>query len=65
MSFCTRYCHFEYQVMPFGLSNAPANFQGYINKILVEKLDIFFVVSLNDISIYIKDLDRPHIDTVQ
>ena len=26
--------------MPFGPSNAPASFQGYINKILAEKLDI-------------------------
>ena len=30
-AFRTRYGHFEYQVMPFGLSNAPASFQGYIN----------------------------------
>ena len=33
-AFRTRYGHFEYQVMPFGLSNALASFQGYINKIL-------------------------------
>ena len=31
-AFRTRYGHFEYQVMPFGLSNAPATFQGYVNK---------------------------------
>ena len=54
-AFQTRYGHFEYQVMPFGLSNAPASFQGYINKILTEKLDIFVIVYLDDILIYTKD----------
>ena len=54
-AFRTRYGHFEYQVMPFGLSNAPASFQGYINKILAEKLDIFVIVYLDDILIYTED----------
>ena len=53
--FRTRYGHFEYQMMPFGLSNAPASFQGYINKILAEKLDIFVIVYLDDIFIYTED----------
>ncbi len=35
--------------MPFGLSNAPASFQGYINKIFTEKLDIFVMVYLDNI----------------
>ncbi len=56
------YGHFEYQFMPFGLSNAPASFQGYINKILAEKLDIFVIVYLEDILVYTKDVDQPHID---
>ena len=34
--FRTRYGHFKYQVMPFSLTNAPATFQGYVNKILAE-----------------------------
>ena len=54
-AFCTRYGHFKYQVMPFGLSNAQASFQGYINKILAEKLDIFVIVYLDDILIYNED----------
>ena len=41
--------------MPFKLSNALISFQSYINKILVEKLDIFVIVYLDDILIYIKD----------
>ena len=53
--FQTRYGHFKYQMMLFGLSNTPASFQGYINKILVEKLDIFVIVYLDDIFIYIED----------
>ena len=51
-AFQTRYGHFKYQVMPFGLFNAPASFQGYIIKILVEKLNIFIIVYLDDIFIY-------------
>ena len=55
--FQTRYSHFEYQVMLFDLSNAPATFQGYVNKILAEKLDIFVIVYLDNILIYTKDPD--------
>ena len=54
-AFRTQYDHFEYQVMLFGLSNTPATFQGYVNIILTEKLDIFVIVYLDDILIYTKD----------
>ncbi len=50
--------------MTFGLSNAPASFQYYINKILIEKLDIFMVVYLDDILIYTEGLNRPHVDVI-
>ena len=53
--FCIRYGHLKYQVMPCGLSNTPASFQGYINKILVEKLDIFIKVYLGNILIYTEE----------
>ena len=51
-------------MMPFGLMNAPASFQGYINKILAKKLDIFVIVYLDDILIYIDD-DKSHVTAVQ
>ena len=63
-AFQTQYGQFEYQVMHFGLFNAPATFQRYINKILAEKLDIFVIVYLNDILIYTKDLGWPHVEIV-
>ncbi len=65
MAFRTRYGHLEYQVIPFGLFNAPASYQGYINKILAEKLDIFVVVYLDDILIYTEDLGQPHVEAVR
>ena len=64
-AFQTQYGHFKHQVMPFELSNAPASFQGYINKILAKKLDIFVIVYLDDIFIYTKDPDQAHINAVQ
>ena len=33
-AFRTRYGHFKYQVLPFGLTNTPATFQAYINHAL-------------------------------
>lgn len=44
-----------HQIMPFELSDAPTNFQGYVNKILAEKLDMFVVIYLGNILIYMKD----------
>ena len=48
-------------MMPFGLINAPASFQGFINKILAEKLDIFVIVYLNNILIYTNDDGNGHV----
>ena len=50
--------------MPFGLSNASASFQSYINKILAKKLDIFVIVYLDDILIYTEDPGKGHVDAV-
>ncbi len=51
--------------MSFGFSNAPASFQGYINKIQAEKLDIFVIVYLDDILIYNDDPGQPYLDVVR
>ena len=62
-AFRTRYGHFEYMVMPFGLANAPATFQAYINRALAGLVDIFCVVYLDDILIYSKSIEdhREHV----
>lgn len=65
MGFCTRYNYFKYHVMYFGLFNTPTSFQGYINKILTNKLNIVIVVYLDDILIYTKDLNQPNVDAIQ
>ena len=59
------YGHFKYQVIFFGLSNAPASFQGYINRILAEKLNVFVIVYLDNILIYTKDEGQGHVEAVQ
>ena len=64
-AFRIRYGYFEYQIMLFDLSNAPATFQGYVNKILAEKLDIFVIVYLDDILIYTEDPSQPHVEVVR
>ena len=63
-AFTTWYGHFKYQVMLFRLFNAPTTFQGYVNKILPEKLDIFVIVYLDDILIYTKGPGQPHVEAV-
>ncbi|EDN07425.1 hypothetical protein HCAG_03956 [Histoplasma mississippiense (nom. inval.)] len=57
-AFRTRYGHFEYLVLPFGLTNAPATFQSYINKALSDILDVYCVAYLDDIVIYSNTLDE-------
>lgn len=64
-AFKTRYGYFVNQLMSFRLSNAPANFESYMNKILAEKLDVFVIVFLDDILIYIEDKGQGYIDAVR
>ena len=63
-AFRTRYGYFKYQIMLFRLLNAPASFQGYINKVLAEKLNDFVIVYLNNIVIYTKDTSQAHVNAV-
>ena len=62
--FYTCYSHFEYQVMPMGLTNTPATFQRLVNNTLHEYLDIFYVAYLNDFLIYSKTKEE-HIEHVK
>jgi hypothetical protein len=43
-AFTTRYGLYEYTVMSFGLTNAPAYFMYLMNKVFMEYLDKFVVV---------------------
>ncbi len=60
----THYSHFEYHDMFFELTNALAIFQSYINKILVEKLNIFVIIYLDNIIIYTKNEKKEYIKSV-
>ena len=53
-AFQTRFGLFQYTVLPFGLSNAPASFQRLMNSLLKLNLDVFCTVYLDDILIYSK-----------
>ena len=64
MAFRTCYGSFEWRVMPFGLSNAPAAFQRFINDVLGDLLDICMIGYLDNILIYSNFLDE-HKDHVQ
>jgi hypothetical protein len=46
---------YEYKVMPFGLANAPATFQRFIQHVLREYLDVFCFVYIDDILIFSKN----------
>lgn len=50
--------------MPFGLSNAPATFQHFVNDIFADLVEVYLVVYLDDILIYLKSFDE-HVEHVR
>jgi hypothetical protein len=53
-AFCIQYGLYEYTVMSFGLTNAPAYFRYLMNKVFMEYMDKFVVVFIDDIFIFSK-----------
>ena len=60
-AFRTRYGHFEFTLMPFGLTNTPVAFMDLMHRVFHPYLDRFMVVFVDDILIY-SETEEDHAD---
>ncbi len=57
-AFSTSTGHYEYLVMPFGLSSSPSVFQSFINDVFHDMLNRWVIVYIDDILIYSNSLEE-------
>ena len=58
MAFRTRYGHYEFVVIPFGLTNAPTVFMDLMNRVCRLMLDRSVIVFIDDILVYSKTREQ-------
>ena len=51
-AFVTRYIQYEFTILSFGLTNAPAYFMNMMNKVFMEELDKLVIVFIDNILVY-------------
>ena len=64
-SFRTRYGHYEFTFVPFGLTNAPSVFMSLMNGVFNTYLDQCVIVFLDDILIYSKTMEEHEVHLCQ